>query len=131
MTVRECDPTSCWAGVPHRRPVTASNDAQPGLPLMLKLSDSPSPSVAVGWKLYGCPANARVGGMPEICGAWLCGGCDTGGGEPEDGGGGGDGSGCVFWAPLQAASSNPSNTLTAPRACAGILPSMPTSTVTR
>jgi len=56
----------------------------------LKVSASPSASLALGVKLYACPSLTLVAGVPEIAGAVFPG---AGGGGGSSGGGGGGGGG--------------------------------------
>jgi hypothetical protein len=56
-------------GAPDNWPVLALNVAQVGLFVMLKLSASPSASLADGVKLYDCPAVTALAGEPLIAGA--------------------------------------------------------------
>jgi len=62
------------AGVPESLPVEVLKLAQDGLFWMLKVSVLPSASLAVGWKLYACPAVTEVAGDPVIVGARFVGG---------------------------------------------------------
>jgi hypothetical protein len=61
-------PTLDVLGVPDNLPVNRSNEAQPGLWLMLKRSGSPFGSLADGVKLYALPGATEVAGDPEIVG---------------------------------------------------------------
>jgi hypothetical protein len=73
MTMFEYVP-ACWAlGVPVRAPLLELNVAHAGLPLIEKVSGSPSASLAVGVNEYVDPDCTLVGGVPEITGALLAG----------------------------------------------------------
>jgi hypothetical protein len=61
-------PTWLAVGVPESRPVVGLNVAQEGRFWMLKVSTSPSASVAEGWKLYASPVVTVVAGEPDIVG---------------------------------------------------------------
>src|SRR5438045_3799752 len=56
-------------GVPCSWPVVALNVAQVGRFAIVKVSVSPSASLAVGTNAYGCPTATEVIGVPEITGA--------------------------------------------------------------
>jgi hypothetical protein len=58
-------------GIPLKVPSVVENVAQTGLFWMLKVSASPSGSLAVGVKSYALPTVTEVGGVPEIVGARL------------------------------------------------------------
>jgi len=62
-------------GAPCSWPVAALNVAQGGMFAMLKVSVSPSGSLAVGVNEYAVPVVAVVAGVPEIVGARF--GCVT------------------------------------------------------
>src|SRR5436190_23985110 len=62
-------------GVPCSWPVAALNVAQAGRFVMLKVSVSPSGSLAVGVNEYATPVVAVVAGVPEIVGGRF--GCVT------------------------------------------------------
>lgn len=57
--------------MPDNRPVVVLNVAQDGRLLMLKVSESPSGSLAVGVNEYDCPATIEVAGDPEMTGGRL------------------------------------------------------------
>ena len=48
IVIGPCEPTSPAAGVPERRPVTVSNEAQDGVPVIEKTRVCPSGSAACG-----------------------------------------------------------------------------------
>jgi hypothetical protein len=67
----EVVPTFELEGVPLNAPVVVLKLAHDGLLEMEKLSVSPLASLAVGLKLYACPTDADVAGVPLIFGALL------------------------------------------------------------
>jgi hypothetical protein len=69
MAMLGYEPTFAAVGVPESLPVLALNVAQVGLFATLKVSGSPSASLADGVKLYGCPAVTTLAGEPLIDGA--------------------------------------------------------------
>src|SRR5262245_60736681 len=71
MTMLLYVPTSVPDGRPVKRPVCVSNVAHDGRLRILKLSASPSASLAHGWYWYGTPAVAVAGGRPEMTGGVL------------------------------------------------------------
>src|SRR5687768_10286415 len=56
ITMPDVVPASLASGVPESVPAVVLNDAQAGLFVMLNVSASPSPSDAIGVKLYAVPA---------------------------------------------------------------------------
>jgi hypothetical protein len=71
ITMFAYEPTFAAVGVPDNWPVLVLKVAQAGLFVMLKLSASPSSSLAEGMKVYDCPAVTAVAGAPLIVGALL------------------------------------------------------------
>ncbi len=64
-------PTSELEGVPLNLPLDGSKAAQAGLPLIEKISVSPSGSLAAGVKEYACSAGITWVAGPVITGGWL------------------------------------------------------------
>ena len=64
-------------GVPVKAPVCVLKFAQPGRPVMLKVSVLPSASNAAGVNAYGTPTTPVVDGVPEMAGGELTAGTVT------------------------------------------------------
>src|SRR5690606_33491525 len=79
ITIAAVVPASEAEGVPEIAPFCRFRFAQPGSPVALKESTSPSASVATGWKLQAVPTVAATTGSPLIVGARL-GGVSAGAG---------------------------------------------------
>lgn len=69
ITMAAVLPASSADGVPEIAPFCRFRFAQPGRPVALKDSRSPSASLATGWKLHAVPTVAAVTGLPLIVGA--------------------------------------------------------------